>query len=291
MFKVLTQWIQDFGAANDQTTWMEWQKRQPMSHYTSSEIFQYFLSYRPQYQPLQDSCVETVEATHFIYCFGDFASLIVNPLRTTIINVFDYLTFIIEVYDLCKGPTRRITGDPAGILLIREVVKQRSLNLLNSHDFKQYNYDYTKIHGHTMAHFSLSTLLMRFISNYLKRLTAEGPCFSITGEFFTITSHVCKNALDNAAFGKIKLSETTTSVAIPINTPALREGVNHSNSWPSNTDTFMRCNVCKRVCERGWGRFNACLDCHSKRICSICSQPSTVITPDNLPKCDIHQDH
>lgn len=283
MLKSLTQWIQ--GASvnnNDQPTWLEWQKRQPVAHYEKSDIFQYYLSYRPQFEPPPFSSVSSMEANYYIYCFGDFASLISNP-PSAAGNVADYLALLLDVYDTCKGMTRRITGDPAGILLLRDVVKTRNLTLFNDHDFSQYNYDYTKIHAHTVAQFSLSFLIMRFASNYHKRIDVNSKNYVISG----IT---CKNALDCSNFGRLNSRDRSTAIPIAIPKTTNEAEYEKPMSWPRDQQqSCARCQICSRIGERAWGKFNACIDCHMKRICSVCAHVGVVITTDGLPKCSTHQ--
>ena len=247
-------------------TWEVWQRSQPPSHYEKSDIFQYYLSFRPQFRASKNYDV------YYTYCFGDFATFIFNPSLGD--NVPDFCTLLLDFYDTCKGVSRRITGDPSGISTLREVVKKGSVIPLHAHDFNQYIYDYTLIHAHTVAQYSLSTLLMRLVANFMHNVSSYG-------DYPEIAIVECQKAYDNYCFGgRSRVSLTTAH--ININEPK-------SSSFPFDTSICSRCHVCNRVSENLWGTFNACLDCHTKRICSECSLTAVVISSDNLPKCSLHQ--
>lgn len=261
------------------TTWIEWQKRQPFVHYEKSEIFQYYLSYKPQFQPPRDSCITDGNNRFYTYCFGDFACLLVKPPGGS--NVSEYFELLLDVYDTCKGPSRRITGDPIGISLVREVVRRRTLIPIQEHDFRQYNYDYSIIHAHTVAQFSLSTLLMRFVSHYMSHVTTRGS-------FFAISISACQKSMNNSFFGEPKVLCISSP---PLDIPGRlgQDQKSQALSWPRDNSTCIRCKTCSRVTENVWGKFQTCLDCHLKRICSECALPAIIIGTDSLPKCHYHQ--
>ena len=271
-------------------TWEIWQSSQPFTHYSKSDVYQYYLLSHPQFQPPQFSATTGPKSIYYIYCFGEFAALLINPscnpnhLYTTINNIYDYCNLLLDFYDTCKGTTRRITGDPPSISVLREVLRIKSTVPLHAHDFHQYNYDYTILHGHTVAQYSLSTLIMRFIGNYMHQISPHG-------NYPFISSAKCEKAYRNSSFGNT--SKEVIVKTQPINIPKksiIEEG--RSYSWPRDSITCSRCQICNRVSENLWGDFNSCLDCHMKRICSKCSIPAVVIGSDNLPKCSLHQnDH
>lgn len=264
-------------------TWELWQRSQPLSHYEKSDIYQYYLTSHPSFKSSQLSCCTGSHGIYYIYCFGEFATLIVNPSSTNDISC--YCSLLLDFYDTCKGITRRITGDPTSISVLREVVRRKSPIPLHAHDFTQYSYDYTVIHGHTVAQYSLSTLIMRFVSNFMHQISPHG-------NYPNILLTKCEKAYNNSVFGpiqKILISSCKKSTA-PITIPTkviIEEG--RCSSWPRDSSTCSRCQICNRVSENLWGNFNSCLDCHMKRICSECGKPAVIISSDNLPKCDIHE--
>jgi hypothetical protein len=285
MLKTLTDLIQwtNSTQVNEWDTWIEWQKNQPISHYEKSEIFQYYLSYHPNFQPPRYSCIAGNNNRLYVYCFGDFATLIVNPQGGG--NVVEYFEVLLKIYDNCKGTSRRFTGDPVGISLLRNVVQTRSLFHVQNHDFAQYNYDYGVIHGHTVAQYSLSTLLLRFVSHYMSHVTVKG-------NYFAISINACQKAYTKCIFGEPRTATHTNSKAMDIpsrSTPITSIQDLRPLSWPRDNVTCIRCKTCTRVTENIWGKFEACLDCHLKRICSECGLPAVIIGVDSFPKCSHHQ--
>ena len=268
-------------------TWELWQRSQPITHYEKSDIFQYYLTCRPQFRAPQFASNTGPRSTYYIYCFGEFAALLVNPSSAD--SISDYCSLLLDFYDICKGTTRRITGDPAAISVLREVVRRKSPVPLHVHDFTQYNYDYTVIHAHTVVQYSLSTLIMRFVGNYMHQISSRG-------NYPPILPSKCEKAYNNFAFGRHEIIDHTLPINVPSNPISIslpkkviiEEG--RGSSWPRDSATCSRCQICNRVSENLWGTFNACLDCHMKRICSECSVTAVVIGSDNLPKCSIHQD-
>lgn len=262
-------------------TWELWQRSQSPIHYEKSDVFQYYLSCRPQFRAPKSASNIGPKSIYFIYCFGDFATLLVNPSIDYVVDVTSYCTLLLDFYDTCKGISRRITGDPNGISVLREVVRKNSTIPLHAHDFNQYIYDYTIIHAHTVAQYSLSTLLMRLVGNYMHNTTSHG-------NYPAITFSKCEKAYREYSFGD-RTCSLSGSIPISIPTKVIIEE-SRGSSWPRDTATCSRCQICNRVSENLWGTFNVCLDCYMKRICSKCSLTATVIGSDNLPKCALHQE-
>lgn len=278
----MTDWLywSNTTSQEEWTTWQEWQKHQLATHYEKSEIFQYYLKYRPEFQPPRYSCITGHSSRQYIYCFGDFASLIVNPHGGG--NVVDYFTTILDIYDVCKGSSRRIKGDPEGIALIRDVVQKRNLAPIKNHNFNQYTYDYSILHAHTVAQYSLSTLILRLASHYMSYVTTQG-------DYCPISLQACQKAYEKCIFGEprgIAPPSSSKPVDIPFNKPTMEE---RPLSWPRDNATCIRCKTCSRVTENVWGKFEACLDCHLKRICSECGMQAVIIGADTFPKCYYHQ--
>lgn len=283
--KTLTDWITwtNTTAQDEWNTWEEWQRYRQPSHYEKSDIFQYYLSVRSNFQPPTDSCISAYNSKYFIYCFGDFASLLVNPHGGG--NILDYITLLLDVYDVCKGLSRRIKGDPNCIYLLREVVMKRKLDHLQRYNFDQHDYPYNIIHGHTVAQYSLSTLIMRFIAHYLSQTSTRGY-------YPNILSSSCQEAYTNCNFGApVMLSTPKGSAPISIIQPQKSKPEEiRGSSWPQDYSKCYRCKVCTRMTENIWGKFDTCVDCHLKRICSVCGSQAVIISNDGLPKCSFHQE-
>lgn len=279
MLKTISQWVHwtNTSIREEWSTWEEWQRNQPLSHFEQSEIFQYYLSQRPRFKPPKYSCITDSNSRYYIYCFGDFASLLVNPHGG---DAMDYFALLLDIYDTCKGTTRRITGDPTGISLLRSAVQKRSLNPIQNHNFSQYNYDYNTLHAHTVAEYSLSTLMLRFVSHYMSCITTR-PNYSL------ILYPICQKAYNKSVFGEPKQIKSDP-ISIP-NKISDDDG-KASSSWPRVNNNCLRCKSCNRVTENLWGNFDACIDCHLKRICSTCGIQAVIIGPDSLPKCYYHRD-
>jgi|SRR5437868_3358928 len=286
MLNVLSNWIpwSSYTPQEEWNTWLEWQKNQPISLFEKSDIFQYYLSRRPNFQPPQYSSVTLYNSKYYIYCFGDFTTLLLNPHGGG--NATEFINLIIDIYDVCKGYSRRLAGDPNGITILRESMNKLSLVPLQNHDFTQYNYPYQNIHAHTVAQYSLSTLLMRLISHYMSNV-------STVGYYSSICIKTCQKTMEKNTFGKpiiisSSTNKTTASISIQQQKPKSDEFRGHS--WPRDQITCLRCKSCDRVTENVWGNFSVCIDCHLKRICSVCGSQAIIIGADNFPKCYYHQE-
>jgi len=274
----------DVSPEKEWETWIEWQGKQPPSHYEKSDIFHYFLKYHPDFTPPVGSAMSDRCSRFYQYCFGDFAVMVVNPNPGS--NAVEYFSLLLDVYDTCKGYTRRIiTGDPAGITSLRQVIQLKSMAPLFKQKFDDYGYDYGRIHAHTVSQYSLSTLIMRLVSNYMSHIQTRAY-------YPYIDINVCEKAYESCIFGEPKRFPITTpsSSVIPIRQPYKPvEEESRACSWPRDPSTCPRCRKCRRITENLYGNFNSCLDCHMKRICSTCGDVAIIIGSDNLPKCYIHQ--
>lgn len=281
MWKSLSGWIK--WSTNDWNMWKDWQRRQMPSHYERCDLFQYYLSQRPNFQPPS----EFIFNKYHVYCFGDFACLINTPVGPA--NVGDYFRLLLDIYDICKGMSRIITGDPSAILVLREVVAKNTLTPLQQHDCEKYAYSYTELHAHTICQYSLSTLIMRLVMHYMSKLT---PKFSD----YSINDKLCQEAYDKCIFGTALsprsnssiINNSTNKPTTPVGT-VNKMTVLIDDDKPESRLIHLRCKICKRVTEHVWGKFSTCLDCHLKRICSTCAAVATIITLDNLPKCKDHE--
>lgn len=292
-------------------TWELWQRSQPLSHFSKSDAYHHYVNYRKQFRPLNGSCGTN---DCYCYCFGNYASLLVLPSANN--DITTYAVLLLDFYDVNKGVSRRmITGDPSGIVVLREAVLRHRVNKLREHDFAQYAYDYTTVHGHTVAQYSLSTLIMRMIANYLALMYPQE-------HYPTIDVGRCRDAMNSQSIYRAPLlslgsassgvtrslgSITTPSVHFvthPSETNSSEKNYsdniiiphkftveqNYGLSWPCDVATRSKCGHCSRITERTWGRFNACMDCHMKRICSLCGKEAVIISDDDLPRCKEHQD-
>src|SRR3989338_11298109 len=197
-------------------TWLEWQQKQPSTHYEKSEVFQYYLYYNPDFQPPMGSVIKERCSGYYQYCFGEFATVVVNPEAGS--NAIEYFSILLDIYDTCKGITRRLTGDPIGITLLRQVLRKKNLSPLFNHDFKQYAYDYAQLHAHTVCQYSLSTLIMRLVSNYMSQTN--------TREYYPfIMLDACQKAYETGVYGGMKKQlPSSTSIAIkPLSRPIEEE--------------------------------------------------------------------
>lgn len=287
--KTLTNWITWSNNTEDEwTTWEQWQRHQPLSHYEKSDIFQYYLTRSPDFKPPQNSCLNGYNQEYYVYCFGDFACLLVSPHTNG--DILKYIDLLLDIYDTCKGYTRKIKGDPKSIAMLRKVLMTKNLTLLQNYNYNPYCYPYNTIHAHTVSQYSLSTLIMRLVAHHLSQ---TGPKEYYPG----ILLSSCKQAYDNVTFGtpltprKSTSTISSSAINIPIAKPKPEEI--HGYSWPANNTRDMikclRCKICTRICENIWGKFDVCIDCHLKRICSTCGAVAVIIDTDGLPKCHEHK--
>lgn len=284
MFKILTDFLVQKNHLDDWKYWKQWQDSMPPSHYESSDIFKYYLSQRPNFRPPDPSYTVMPGAEPYVYVFGDYASLLASWKEST--NIIDYIKLLLDFYDVCKGYLRRVIGDPPCIDLLRQTVEKKSIIPLGQHNLLQYYYPYSELHAHTVAHFSLSTLIMRLIIHYIRTATRDL-------KFETIVPSTCYTVYKNRVYGRILEDGTVLSnqKTAPIPIPAKSEAesssnptTNHRSSWPKD---HPRCFKCRRITEALYGDFNVCCDCYYKRICCICGDPAIIIS--DLPRCAKHQ--
>ena len=251
--------------------WQEWQNKQGTSHFLDCPLSGY-IPVKPGFKNL-----------YVKYCFGHFENLIYLPEHCEPIR---YLALLLSVYDQCKGYIRSIKGDPAGIILLRKVIKTQNLDELYEHDFHIYAYQYTTLHAHTVAYYSLSTLILFFVSHYMHFKSYKSDLFP------HIDYDLCKNAYNVKSFGDVAYVQSKTSA---IKIKSKDDLVAHKppcNSWPgiNNTaNTQQKCDNCERACENFWGKHKHCLDCHLYKVCSVCGGELFCIGKDNYPRCVLHQ--
>ena len=250
--------------------WEEWQQKQSKTHYIESYLSPY-IPPKPGYKNL-----------YFRYCFGDFENLIYMPETC---NEGNYFNLLINTYDKCKGYLRSLKGDHLGMSLLRKAVADKNCDELYNHNFHIYNYNYTSIHAHTVAQFSLSTLIMLLVSNYMHAKSYNSDHFP------HIDIDLCKNAYNTKVFGDITYVNTTVVRGSAMNIKKSDAiGTRHCNSWPGPVHHLPnKCTNCSRICENFWGNNKHCLDCHLYKVCFICGGQLFAIGKDNYPRCMIHQ--
>lgn len=251
--------------------WEEWQKNQLPSHYIDSQLHTYI----PPKKGYRNMYIK--------YCFGLFEQLIYLPENSEPIN---YFKLLITFYDKCKGYVRTFKGDPEGISLIRSIIKNEKLDELYNHNFNIYAYNYTAIHAHTVAYFSLSTLILFFISNYMHHKSYNSDIFPF------INQDLCKTPYNNKIYGDISYVKTRPTSSIIIKDKTETSNIRPCNSWPSivnNVNTPLKCVNCQRTSENYWGKHKLCLDCHLYKVCLICGGDYFCIASDNYPRCLLHQ--
>jgi hypothetical protein len=261
-------------AAQNFKIWEEWQKTALLpSHYIDHYLYKYIPT-KPGYKNM-----------YIKYCFGCFENLIYLPENY---HINKYLILLIDIYDKNKGYIRSLKGDPVGISLVRKAIKTNNMDELYLHDFKMYAYDYSTIHAHTVAYFSLSTLLLFLISNYLHYNSYQSEAFP------HIDQELCKTAYFAKSFGDITyINPINKSLSIDIKQVKNTDKISNKtfNSWPSITTASVpnKCEHCERTTENHWGKFKSCLDCHLYVICNICGGEKYSIGADNMPKCILHK--
>ena len=164
---------------------LQWQSQQDSAHFRSYPPLQTYYAKNPDlHGPLQ-----CYDPAGYEYCFGDFAKLIKFPPNGS--NLYDDLALLLYVYDHCKGYFRWFY-DSEGISALRKSVRTKTVDALYTYKYPQY--DYTQIHAHTMAAYSLSDVIMTLVSHYIASFANSAPCKMIDRS-------QCLIAKQNARFG------------------------------------------------------------------------------------------
>jgi len=269
------------GAGSDQAeTWREWQRSRPPAHFQLSPSYQTFVSYYPDFVGVTQEGAEGIYAT---YCLGQFR--VFAPSHWIGAVTRDrLLRGLLHLYDSCKGVGRSLLwGDPPGVLALRRALEEgmssKAVDSLFLYDFSSSFYDYTTLHAHTVAYFSLSTLVLSLASHILSR----------TVNFCTIPyfePRLCKKAFESKVFGLRQHEESrSVPVAVPASPPPAE--IAHG-SWPNGLIAVHTCRFCHRKTEKLWGDNQACLDCHMEKICALCSTPASTRGGDGFPRCALH---
>lgn len=262
---------------DEYASWKLWQNKQTMSHYTHSDLYQYFMTCNPNII-LEDTFGNN---KYYKYCFGDFTKFISYNNNSK--DPITYLTLLLLLYDTCKGITRKIS-DPTGIAILRSSVNKRRFDELRTIDYSIYDYKYYEIHAHTIVQYSLSTFIMFLIGNFFQNTFFDKVLPYIDQER-------CKIAHKNQVFGDILLTPVKMITSDIVTIPSKTEDSTVSDGFsPRSWQDHINCSACNRKTERTWGNFKLCLDCHVKNKCSVCCGTAMFISPnDNLPKCYQHR--
>lgn len=304
MLRSITDWINitNSNPEDEWKAWEDWQKRQPLSHYEKSDIYNHYINSRPLFTIPDQSCVTSFDKIYYEYCFGEFTAFILSP-KSQGQNIMNYFKLLLDLYDTCKGFSRRLTGDPNSIAILRESVKENNLTILNNHNYSPYEYDYTILHAHTVAQYSLSTLIMRLVSHGLRVI-------SMRTSFPEICVNKCKYAYSLRIFGTPK-DESVDHIARNnhnqnynnnrniISAPIDINNNNNNNknepcgySWPIDPNMELKCKQCGRITERRYGKHDSCLDCYSRRVCTVCGSKAIVMIKcfnQSYPRCELHR--
>lgn len=289
MFKSISAII-GWSIEDEKLSWIEWQRKQPSSHYQSSPIYDYYIQYHPSFIVSNQALSMIPNSGKYIkYCFGDFANLMYGIEVS--MSLAAYCTILCDIYDSCKGYSRIVKGDPVCIKQLRLYLEVRDNQIINQHMLQPYMYDYEIIHAHTVAQYSLSMLLMRMLGNFLYH---KGI---IRDRLFLVDPLKCQQAYISNRFGIPGEVIKSKPITIPCPTTSALKSSSlpasfTTTSWPeaalkSGLVTY-KCDKCTCVTDKLWGPFLLCLDCHVRKYCSECGEVAVVITADGLPKCETH---
>lgn len=204
--------------------------------------------YSIEYYGLNYYKIKGCTSSKYYNTFGDFSYFL------------DYkegiFSELLHFYDSCKGYARYFTGDPACITTLRTYLQTEDQKILLNINFSEYLYDYKKIHAYTVASFSLSTLVMRIAAHNLFKMS------------------------------KIFPYDVELLIIPPIkdyySTPVEKHKLHCEE-----IEIFQVCPNCERLCDKLWGNYSVCADCHRTKICSNCGKvtKSGYFTSKNLPTC------
>lgn len=254
MLNTLTSWIypakkgesdyQDDEPQNWEAA-MIWQRKQEKEHFVTCKIYNNYLSVGDKYNlPENNVTKSAAHNKYYYYCFGNFSCFISNDV--TFEEVRGVIRSLLNLYDTGKGYSRIILGDPEHITMLKNAVNVYTMQGLKEYNFNKFVYDYGKIHAHTMAQYSLSTLIMMITSHLVNMLLKKE-----TGKYDAkciISSQVCKDSYDEKRFQEV-------------------ENESLKNSWPNKIYT---CNNCDQLCDNLWGNHRCCLNCHINVVCLKC---------------------
>ncbi len=288
MYEAITNYV--IGSKYSCEEWRKWQATRALAHYTSSDTFKYYVTQKPNtissisnvdgYSAISINAI-TIYQAYYDYCFGDFSVLLISPQGGES-GVIKYATMLLELYDVCKGYSRKLFGDSLFISALREFTVTKDCNTLAKFPYVDYNYDYSEIHAHTVAVFSLTSLIALLMKNYIGHYD---PQYKLE----TISHSLCAKAYNESVFGFIKPSLKMQQASAVINIPKLNQEfkLEKCKTWPQISS--IKCKRCFRLTEGSWGKFNVCIDCYVKRVCASCGAEAHEIGNNKLPICSFHK--
>ena len=256
--------------------WAAWQALRDDSHYSEFPAYHdFFLSQPDSFFPRNCASSEP-NAKHYWYAFGVFTPLLVaKPLRPD--QAMSFATSLLTVYDSNKGYSRMLTGDPPAIAHLRSCVADSNLAALRTYDYSPYAYDPSRVHAHTVAQFSLSSLLMRLLSHSLHCSGAAVP---------SVPAAPLRDAYDRKEFCKVLKNFSTASFWDP---HAARPFIYAGNCSRWTVSAQFSCSRCARLSEALWGYYQLCLDCYKTKACYVCGDSLiTSLNEDGFPRCSDH---
>lgn len=200
MFNILSKLVYTTNIESTWLKWIEWQKNQSNNHFHDyNHNLNFFYNENYYLKSICSNIKENDKIIYYSYCFGDFLPLLILSERG--LNKFEYIRILVELYDFCKGIGRILSGDSEIIIEMRESLETECTINLDKLKVENYLYPYGTIHAHTVAYFSISTLLYRI---YLHHSDYNDK------NKFKITP--CKNAYDEAIFGSYKKIKTLVEI-------------------------------------------------------------------------------
>jgi hypothetical protein len=140
--------------------WATWELLQKRTHFLCYQPLQDYYKLKPLPEWLSGGISIFHERR-----FGLFSPLMI-PQKTAL-QIIELIKILIEIYDYCKGTLRFLRFDNPAIRALRLTVRFNSFLDISKEPTDQYYYDYNRVHAHTIAQYSLSTLLMRIVLHQL----------------------------------------------------------------------------------------------------------------------------
>lgn len=223
------------------------------------------------------------------------SSLTAPSLPSDSLQEFDEIWTLIEllltIYDKCKGMKRSVLGDTDAIVFLRSMLKLREPGHLLAYDFTPFAYDYTRLHAHTVAIYSLSTLIMRIVSHRLWLIVKQE-------HIPHINRSVCQLAEEKSVFASMMdcgqgipfsaQAHRTLSTYYLVPTEALHNTIDtvRETFQPSHAKLCPRCSRC---CDKFWTKYAVCFDCALRKVCYGCGALCQRFARNTLPICQTCQ--
>lgn len=234
-------------------SWLEWQKKQNRVHFERSDVFKKYASDKSNEIPIHLKFRDDIT-----YVLGDFKYFIpFDHIRND--NIFwDHIQVLINLYDCCKGVRRSIFGDSPFIIILRSCNNNKDISQLLKYNYDECRYDFETLHTHTVAYFSLSTLIMRITCHllYLK-YGSDTPLFPKINDlcFSDMYKQDCygynkENPINIHSFPHLKSSDSSKYLqrSNPMDIPKTYKSANYVRSEPrfSLPNSYNECPGCKK---------------------------------------------